>query len=125
MADATAEFFDELGQRGHEPLLNQARGTLRFDLEDRKRINRWFVSIKDGDVAVSRKNAAADCVVRTDKGLFDGMVSGESNALTTFLRGRMAVEGDGELLVLFQRLFPSPPGSGAGRHVAGYARRAR
>ena len=125
MADATAEFFDELGQRGHEPLLNQARGTLRFDLEDRKRINRWFVSIEDGDVAVSRKNAAADCVVRTDKGLFDGMVSGESHAMTTFLRGLMTVEGDGELVVLFQRLFPSPSGSGEGRHVAGYSRRAR
>ena len=32
MTDATTEFFDDLGRRGHEPLLERVSGTLRFDL---------------------------------------------------------------------------------------------
>src|SRR5262245_24771693 len=124
MADTTTEFFEELGQRGHEPLLGKATGTLRFDLEDGKRTDRWLVTVKEGEVKVSRKNTAADCVVRTDKALFDGMASGEAHALSTFLRGLMTVEGDGELMVIFQRLFPGPA-SGNKRQVAGYARRKR
>jgi hypothetical protein len=38
MTDPTAEFFDELGRRGHEPLLEKATGTLRFDIADGKRV---------------------------------------------------------------------------------------
>jgi hypothetical protein len=37
----------------------------------------------------------------------------------------MTFEGEGELLVLFQRLFPSPPTSRGKRHTARYARRQR
>ena len=34
MTDATTEFFQELAERGHEPALEKATGTLRFDLSD-------------------------------------------------------------------------------------------
>ena len=47
----------------------------------------------------------------------------EVNAMAALLRGAMGVEGDVELLVLFQRLFPGPPRSRSRRHTAGYARR--
>jgi hypothetical protein len=30
MADVTAEFFEDLAERGHEPLLGNASGTMRF-----------------------------------------------------------------------------------------------
>jgi hypothetical protein len=45
--------------------------------------------------------------------------------LTAFLRGLMRLEGEGELLVLFQRVFPGPPTSRDKRRVAGSARRKR
>jgi putative sterol carrier protein len=109
MTDATAEFFRDLEARGHEPLLEKATGTVRFDLTNGKRTSRWFVTIKKGDIAVSKQNARADCVARAERTLFDGLVTGEVNALAALLRGRMGVEGDPELLVLFQRLFPGPP----------------
>jgi hypothetical protein len=32
MTDSTAEFFQELGRRGYEPLLEKGTGTIRFDL---------------------------------------------------------------------------------------------
>ena len=32
MAQTTAEFFNDLSVRGHEPLLEKATGTIRFEL---------------------------------------------------------------------------------------------
>jgi putative sterol carrier protein len=113
MTDASAAFFAELETRGHEPSLEKSTGTVRFDLRNGKRITRWLVTIEKGDLAVTRRNAKADCVVRTDKTLFDGIVSGTENAVAAVLRGEMGIEGDRELIVRFQRLFPSPPRKGS------------
>ena len=125
MADATAEFFDALVERGHEPLLEKATGTMRFDLKDGKKTDRWFVRVVKGDIAVSRRNVRADCVVMADKSLFDAIASGKTNAMAALLRGAMGVEGDIQLLVLFQRLFPGPPRSRRRRPTAAPARRKR
>jgi len=111
MTDATANFFDELGQREHEPLLAQVTGTMRFDLRNGKRTEHYFVAIKKGNVAVSRAKEEADCVVHADRELFDGFATGESNAMTAFLRREITFEGDPQLLVLFQRIFQGPQGS--------------
>jgi putative sterol carrier protein len=109
MTDATTEFFEQLSARGHEPLLEKATGTVRFDLTDGKRKARWLVEIEKGDVSVSHKNVKADCVVRAEKTLFDGIASGRENAMAAVLRGEVGVDGEREFLVWFQRLFPSPP----------------
>lgn len=109
--DATTDFFTELGARGHEPLLRNATGTLRFDLLNGKRKARWLVTIEKGDVAVSHAGTKADCVMRTTQTLFDLVVTGEENAMAALLRGEIAVEGEPHLLVLFQRLFPGPAAS--------------
>jgi putative sterol carrier protein len=107
--DPTTAFFDELASRGHEPLLEKATGTLRIDLTDGRRSARWLVAITKGDVAVSRQNRRADCVARADRTVFEGIVKGEVNAMAAALRGAISVEGDPQLLVQFQRLFPGPP----------------
>jgi putative sterol carrier protein len=108
MTDSTAEFFEGLNRRRHEPLLEKATGIIRFDLVDGKRTDRWFVALDKGDVSVSRKNRAADCVVRADRRLFEAMARGEANAMAAYLRGELTLEGDPELLLLFQRVLPGP-----------------
>jgi putative sterol carrier protein len=119
MTDATAEFFQRLAGRGHEPLLEKVKGTIRFDLVDRARTERWLVTLDKGDVSVSRKNVAADCIVRAEKTLFDAMVSGDANGMAALLRGELTFDGDPEFLVLFQRVLPAPaaqrPSRGAER----------
>ena len=107
MPDVTADLFDSLRRRGHEPLLRQGQGTLRFELEG-GRPGRWTVALDRGNVAVSHASRKADCTVRTSKEVFDGVASGEVNATAAVLRGAITVEGDPELFVLFQRLFPGP-----------------
>jgi len=109
MAQSTGEFFEGLAERGHEPLLEKATGSIRFDLANGKKSQRWLVSIDKGDVAVSHKNSAPDCTVQSSEKLFDEIVLGEENAMAAVLRGALTIEGDPELLVLFQRIFPGPP----------------
>jgi putative sterol carrier protein len=107
MADTTTEFFQELDARGHEPLLENLTATLRFDLKNGKRTARWVVAITKGDIEVSHKNVKADCVVRADRTLFDGIARGDVNAFAAALQGTIGIEGNTEALVFFQRLFPA------------------
>jgi putative sterol carrier protein len=112
MTDETAEFFDQLGQRGHEPLLEKVTGTLRFDLKEGKQTDHIYVAVTKGDIAVSDEDVTADCVVRADRALFDGVVNGETNPMAATLRGALTVEGDVQLLLRFERLFAGPANSG-------------
>ena len=125
MADTTAQFFEELGRRGHEPLLQHATGTIRFELAQGKRTDRWLVSIKKGDITVSHGNGEADTVVNADEALFHRLVSGEQNAMAALLRGAVGVEGRVQLLAQFQRLLPGPPKRRRRRAAAGSARSKR
>jgi predicted lipid carrier protein YhbT len=109
MTDPTAAFFEELAGRGHEPLLQKAKGSTRFDIVDGRRTLRWLVTFDKGNIGVSRRNVSADCVLRSDKVLFDRVASGKQNAVAAVLRGDIGVEGDWRMLVRIQRLFPSSP----------------
>ena len=114
---STEAFFDELGGRGHEPLLSGVTGSARFDVVAGGRTRRWLVTVAKGDIHVSRRNAAADVVLRADKASFDRVAAGEGNLTAAVLRGEVAVRGDLRMLVRVQRLFPRP-GSGRTRPPA-------
>lgn len=110
MGGTTSEFFGALAARRHEPALAKATGTVRIDLTDgRRRTGGWLVAIDKGNVEVSRGRGDADCVIRAEEGIFDGIVSGRVNAIAAVLRGAVQLDGDLRLVVLFQRLFPGPP----------------
>jgi putative sterol carrier protein len=57
---------------------------------------------------VSHKNAHADCIVRADSAVFDGIAGGEVNPVAAVLRGAIDIEGDPELLMLLLRRSPAP-----------------
>ena len=108
MADTTADFFESLRLRGHEPLLEHTKGTLRFEIGEDGDVAHWLVSVDKGDVRVSHARRRADCTVKAPKRVFDGLASGEINANAAVLRGTVVVEGDAELLTRFQRILPAP-----------------
>ncbi|MGN6430286.1 MAG: SCP2 sterol-binding domain-containing protein [Gaiellaceae bacterium] len=107
-ADPTAEFFAGLAELDRDPLLAKANGTIRFDLRDGRRVDRWLVSLKDGEVTVSRANRDADCVIRVDKALFDEIAVGKANGTAAVLRGAMTIDGEMELMMVLRRTFPGP-----------------
>ncbi len=107
----TAEFFGALATKSHEPLLETATGTIRWDVGEGKDLEHWFVTVKKGDVTVSNKDAKADSIVFVDRKLFDDLAAGKANVTASFLRGRLRGEGDIGLALSFQRLFPGPPGA--------------
>ena len=111
MSDPTGAFFTELGRQADQPMLRKATGRLRFDLVDGTSAATWSVTMKKGEVSVSRTKGEADCVVTTNRPLFDAIVRGETNAMAAVLRGEIKIEGDPELLVLFQRVFAGPADS--------------
>ena len=61
---------------------------------------------------MSHGNGKADTTLRTSKKMFDRIASGEANAMAAMLRGEVTIDGNFELLVLFQRLFPGPRNEG-------------
>ena len=109
MGKQTEQFFEELGERGHEPRLENARGTVRFDVANGKKTATWFVAIDKGDLTVARSGGAADCTLSAGSALFDELVSGKASAVAAVLRGTLAIEGDWRLLVLVRRLLPGGP----------------
>ncbi|EWS99874.1 sterol-binding protein [Intrasporangium oryzae NRRL B-24470] len=103
---STHEFFDDLARRGHDPLLGRVTADVRFDLVGSGETEHILVRIDHGDITVSAEDAPAQCVVSGDRALLDAIVDGGTSIMTALLRGELAVDGDPELLVLTQRLFP-------------------
>ena len=123
--DPTAAFFTDLAARRHEPLLERASGSIRFDLTDGRKVEHWFVRMKKGDVVVTGKDGKADSIVSVEKSFFDRLVGGRENAMAATLRGVLSVKGNLGLVILFQRIFPGPPRSRIAartREVAGAKR---
>ena len=109
MSDDVVEFFEELGRRGHEPLLAKVTGRVRFDLIGGGRTDRWLVTLDKGDTVVSRQDGPAACTIRAERALFERLCRGEENAMAAVLRGALVCTGDVELLYAIQRIFPGPP----------------
>jgi hypothetical protein len=123
--DAVAVFFEDLAGRGYDPLLRGVSGTVRFDLLSGKTTERWLIAIRKGNLAVSRRNVAADTIVRMSRTLFEAVASGETNLLPEMLRGEVVLEGDYRLMILVRRTFRRRLAVRQPETAAGHARRRR
>ena len=109
MADTISDFFQKLGERGHQPLLGHMRGAVRVDvLGDDGELDQWVVAVDRGAVTVSQGNVDADCIIDADRAFFERLVNGEENAMAAVLRGALRCSGDVEMLLTIQRIFPGP-----------------
>ncbi len=114
--DPVTKFFAELAAAGHIPTFERNSATLRFDVQgdikgDGDAIERWHVSVTNGDVTVSRKNGPADAVIKIQRRHLVALVTGRTNAQAAYLRGLLTCEGNMAALIMFQRCLPGPRGS--------------
>jgi hypothetical protein len=107
-------FLRELSDREFEPLLANVAGSIRFDVANGDPVEPWRVAVDHGRVSVSRDPGEADCQVRAERSLLDDLACGRANAMAAVLRGALGCGGNLDLLLAFQRVFPSPP-----RHETG------
>jgi hypothetical protein len=61
-ADPISEFFTDLAQLGHLATFESEFAALRFDVRNGTSVERWHVTVRDGQVAVSRRGGPADAV---------------------------------------------------------------
>jgi len=112
-AHPISTFFAGLGNAGTVPTFERNSATLRFDVEDDAgRIGeRWYVTVADGHVAISHRNASADAVIRIQRPYLEAIVTGRINATAAYLRGLLTCAGSMAAFIMFQRCLPGPPGS--------------
>jgi hypothetical protein len=110
-SDPINQFFSDLAQPGHLATFESESATLRFDVPDGTRAERWYVTINDGDVSVARQDGKTDAIVTTERPALEAIVTGRLNAQAALLRGLLTCQGDVAALMVFQRCLPGPPGS--------------
>jgi len=121
--DAVTAFFEDLGSRGHDPLLRNVSAVVRFDLASGKTTERWLLAIKKGNLSVSHRNVRADAVIRLSRDLFEAVASGRTTLLPAMLRGEVVLEGDYRLVSAVRRFLRARQAARQPKTAAGYARR--
>src|SRR5215469_8279578 len=71
-ADPNSDFFASLAAPGHIATFAGESATLRFDVTSGSKLQHWYVTINNGNVAVTRDNSAADAVVRIERPYLEG-----------------------------------------------------
>ena len=102
MATATAAFFEELEQRGYEPMLQTVSGTVRFDILGE---GSWWVTVDRGAITVAKGGASADCTFAIAADDFAPIVRSKLNPFAAALQGRVQFTGDPALALLTMHIF--------------------
>jgi putative sterol carrier protein len=122
MAGISAEqFFDDL-ENEKVRLLQNTSGTVLIEVRGGPRVERWYLTIRRGEVSVARSGRDPDCVIRASRETFEAVLSGKMSAMPALLRGLLEVDGKVNLLAALQGLFRPSAGAAEPRE-AGYAGR--
>ncbi|MEV4464240.1 SCP2 sterol-binding domain-containing protein [Micromonospora echinofusca] len=118
MTEATERFFESLPVRAPEVLVSPVSGTLQIDLAQGTRTVHWLAHLRPGAIEVSRNRGPADAIWYTSEELFDRLVTGRAQAISSVLRNESSFSGDVVLFLLFRKFFPDPPGARDPREAA-------
>jgi putative sterol carrier protein len=73
-----------------------------FDIEG---AGKWKVDVQDGNVTVSEGAEDADVTIATSEETFEKITSGEQNATSAYMTGKLKVKGDMGAAMKLQKLF--------------------
>jgi putative sterol carrier protein len=102
MAETTREFFEGLPARADGSKLAGMNNSYVFDIDG---AGTWFVTVEDGTVAVREGEGEADCTISASEENFQRILSGEQNATSAYMAGKLKIKGDMGAAMKLQKLF--------------------
>jgi putative sterol carrier protein len=96
------EFFDTLESRVDPAKTAGMNNSYLFDIEG---AGKWKVDVQDGNVSVTENAEDADVTITTSEETFDKITSGEQNATSAYMTGKLKVKGDMGAAMKLQKLF--------------------
>ena len=102
MAETTREFFEGLPARADQSKLAGMNNSYLFDVES---AGQWHVTISNGVVSVREGDGDADCTISATEENFQKILSGEQNATSAYMTGKLKIKGDMGAAMKLQKLF--------------------
>lgn len=96
------EFFDTLESRVDHSKTAGMNNSYLFDIDG---AGTWKVDVQDGNVRVTEGTGNADVTITTSEETFGKIVSGEQNATSAYMTGKLKVKGDMGAAMKLQKLF--------------------
>jgi putative sterol carrier protein len=96
------EFFDTLESRVDPAKTAGMNNSYLFDIEG---AGKWKVDVQDGGVSVTANAEDADVTITTSEETFEKITSGEQNATSAYMTGKLKVKGDMGAAMKLQKLF--------------------
>jgi putative sterol carrier protein len=96
------EFFDTLESRVDPAKTAGMNNSYLFDIEG---AGKWKVDVQDGNVSVTENAEDADVTITTSEETFEKITSGEQNATSAYMTGKLKVKGDMGAAMKLQKLF--------------------
>jgi putative sterol carrier protein len=96
------EFFDALPSRVSPDRIEGMNNTYVFDIEG---AGTWTVKVADGAVTVTDGAEEADCTFSASEETFEKIASGEQNATTAYMTGKLKIKGDMGAAMKLQKIF--------------------
>jgi putative sterol carrier protein len=96
------DFFDSLEGRIDPSKTAGMNNSYLFDIDG---AGMWKVDVQDGSVKVTEGEQPADVTITTSEETFDKIVSGEQNATSAYMTGKLKVKGDMGAAMKLQKLF--------------------
>jgi putative sterol carrier protein len=96
------EFFESLESRVDPSKTAGMNNSYVFEIDG---AGTWKVDVQDGNVAVTEGAGDADATISASEETFDQIASGDLNATTAYMTGKLKIKGDLGAAMKLQKLF--------------------
>jgi putative sterol carrier protein len=102
MAESARQFFESLESRVDPSKTAGMTNSYVFEIDG---AGTWKVDVDDGKVSVTEGGGDADATISASEETFQKIASGEQNATTAYMTGKLKVKGDMGAAMKLQKLF--------------------
>ncbi len=96
------EFFAQLPEKVDPAKTAGMSSSYVFDIDG---VGQWTVTVDDGTVSVAEGAGTADCTISASEETLVKIATGEANATTAYMTGKLKIQGDMGAALKLQKLF--------------------